>query len=159
MERLYHELSPCGCFDSFKDQETDFLKEYKHWFLILNHEQEFLGRSILVLKNHKTDEFDLTNVEVMEKHEAYRQWREAVRSAFNPDKINQSQLGNEEYIHKGHIHWHFVPRYRRPIEFAGVKFFSDSEESQRIDYSKVQKREIYPVEIRAKIKEKLLSFL
>jgi len=156
---LYDSLASCGCFAKFKDQETDFLKEYHHWFLGLNWEQGFLGRSLLFLKAHKVDESELTDEEVLEKHRIYCAWREAIAKAFNPDKINQAQLGNEEYLHKGHLHWHFVPRYRRPITFAGTAFQYDDAESQKVIYSDVHKRIVYPVEIRKKIKQEILQYL
>jgi diadenosine tetraphosphate (Ap4A) HIT family hydrolase len=158
-ECLYHALCPCGCFDTFQDQEVDFIREFDHWFLALNWEQGFLGRSLLILKKHKTDEAELTDKESLEKHRLYKLWKSAVTKAFSPDKINQAQLGNEEYLHKGHIHWHFVPRYRRPMHLFGVEFQSDNAESQKICYSLVHKRIVYPVEIRQKIKEAIAKNL
>ena len=156
---LYDQLAPCGCLSAFKDQETDFLKEYKHWFLALNWGQSFLGRSLLFLKRHAVDESELTEDEVLGKHHAYLEWHQAVMAAFHPDKINQAQLGNEEFLHKGHVHWHFVPRYRRPISFAGLEFQSDDIESQKCIYSDVHRRIVHPVEVRRKIKENLLQYL
>ena len=156
---LYNSLAPCGCFSGFKDQDSDFLKDYTYWFLALNWEQGFLGRSILFLKRHAIDEVELSEKEVLEKHHVYVKWHEAVTRAFHPDKINQAQLGNEEYLHKGHIHWHFVPRYRRPVTFCGADFQSDNSESQKRIYSDIHKRVVYPVEIRKRIKEQLLRYL
>lgn len=152
-------MSSCGCFDKFQNQETDFIKEFKYWFLALNWQQGFLGRSLLLLKEHKTDEVELTDEEVLEKHEIYCMWRKAVEKAFNPDKINQSQLGNEEFLHKGHLHWHFVPRYRKPIFFAGTEFQSDNTETQKVIYSDIHKKVIHPVDVRQKIKEEILKYL
>ena len=86
-------------------------------------------------------------------------WRKAVEKAFNPDKINQSQLGNEEFLHKGHLHWHFVPRYRKPIFFAGTEFQSDNTETQKVIYSDIHKKVIHPVDVRQKIKEEILKYL
>lgn len=159
MDNLYHNLAPCGCLDKFEDQEIDFIKDFKYWFLALNWQQGFLGRSMLILKAHKVDELELTAEEVAEKHEIYCQWRKAIDKAFHPDKINQSQQGNEEFLHKGHLHWHFVPRYRRPISFAGAKFQSDDEETQKASYAQVHKKVIYPVEIRKQIRAQLLHYL
>lgn len=157
-EQLYGTMAPCGCFNGFKNQKTDFIKEFGYWFLTLNWEQGFLGRSLLMLKAHKVDEVELTDEEALEKHKIYCLWRKAITQAFQPDKINQAQLGNEEFLHKGHIHWHFVPRYRRPISFAGVSFQNDDEKSQRVIYSDIHKRIIYPVEVRQKIKEELAEY-
>lgn len=159
MEKLYNKICPCGCFDSFADQEVDFIKEFKYWFLVLNWQQGFLGRCALILKAHKIDEVELTDEEVLEKHKIYCLWREAVTKAFNPDKINQAQLGNEEHVHKGHLHWHFVPRYRRPIHFVGIAFQYDTPETQKLSYGEVHKKIVHPVEVRQKIKEELLKYL
>ena len=158
-ESLFKKLCPCGCFNSFKNQETDFIKEYNNWFLILNHEQGFLGRCILILKSHQTDEMDITDEEAQEKHTIYRLWRAAIAKSFNPDKINQAQLGNEEHVHKGHLHWHFVPRYRRPIYFAGIEFQSDSPETQKFIWTAIHERVVYPIEAREKVKKELLKHL
>ncbi|MEK7664063.1 MAG: hypothetical protein AAB340_01245 [Patescibacteria group bacterium] len=155
----FAELCPCGCFDSFQKNQGDIIKEFTHWFLILNHQQGFMGRCLLILKAHKTDEIELTEEEVLEKHKIYCIWRDAVVGAFSPDKINQAQLGNEEHVHKGHLHWHFVPRYRRPIFFEGTEFQSDTKDSQKVNFALVDKRIIHPPELRAKIKEELLKYL
>ncbi|MBI2057573.1 MAG: hypothetical protein HYT63_01140 [Candidatus Yanofskybacteria bacterium] len=159
MEKLYNKMCPCGCFDLFTDQEVDFIKEFKYWFLALNWQQGFLGRCLLILKAHKTDESELTDEEVLEKHKIYCLWRKSVTESFNPDKINQAQLSNEEHIHKGHLHWHFVPRYRRPITFAGIAFQHDTPETQKVSYGQVHKKIVHPAEIRQKIKERLLKHL
>ncbi len=156
---LFEKLCPCECFNAFKDQQVDFIKEFKHWFLILNYKQGFLGRCLLILKAHKTDEMEMTDEEILEKHKIYCLWRKAITKAFNPDKINQAQLGNEEHIHKGHFHWHFVPRYRRPIHFAGTEFQYDTPETQKLIFSAVHKGTIHSTEIRKKIKEELLKYL
>jgi len=158
-DNFFEQFCPCGCFNSFENQEVDFIKEFKHWFLILNYKQGFLGRCLLILKSHKTDEIEMTEEEILEKHKIYCLWRKAVSKAFNPDKINQAQLGNEEHIHKGHIHWHFVPRYRRPIYFAGLEFQSDTPETQKIIFSSVFEGTAHSPEIRIKIKEELLKYL
>lgn len=158
-DKLYNKLCSCGCFSSFNDQKVDFIKEFDHWFLALNWQQNFLGRTLLILKKHKIDEVELTDEEMIEKHKIYCLWKKAIDQAFGSDKINQAQLGNEEHVHRGHLHWHFVPRYRRPISFAGVEFQSDDAESQKVSYATVDKHIIYPVEVRQKIKEELLKWL
>jgi diadenosine tetraphosphate (Ap4A) HIT family hydrolase len=156
MNKRYNKMCPCKCFDKFED---DFFKEFNYWFLALNWEQGFLGRSLLILKAHKIDEMEMNDEEILEKHKIYCLWRKAITKAFNPDKINQAQLGNEEFMHKGHLHWHFVPRYRRPITFSGIEFQSDTPESQKLSYGLVHKRKVYPQEIRNKVKEELLKYL
>jgi len=156
---LFQELCPCGCFDSFKNQRIDFIKEFRYWFLVLDYKQGFLGRCLLILKAHKTDEIEMTDEEILEKHKIYCIWRKAITKSFQPDKINQAQLGNEEHIHKGHLHWQFVPRYRRPIHFAGIEFQSDTPDTQKLIFSAVHNRIVHPPEMRKKIKQELLKYL
>jgi len=52
-----------------------------------------------------------------------------------------------------------VPRYRKPIEFEGVKFQRDTPETQKLSYSRLPKSIIHPPELRKKIKEELLKYL
>ena len=156
---MFKKLCPCDCFSSFKNQDIDFIKDFKYWFLVLDYKQGFLGRSLLILKNHKTDEIELTEKEALEKYKIYCLWKKAVTKAFNPDKINQAQLGNEEHIHRGHLHWHFIPRYRRPIYFNSVEFQSDTVDTQKLIFSAFYDKTVHPPKLRAKIKEELLKYL
>ncbi len=159
MMKLFDTLCSCGCFHLFANQHVGFIKEFKHWFLVLNWEQGFLGRSILILKAHKVDESELNREEILEKHEIYCLWRNAVTVAFGAEKINQAQLGNEEETHKGHLHWHFIPRYRKRIMFDGVEFPHDTPETQKQNYSRVAVRGVTPREMRLAIKKEMLKYL
>lgn len=159
MEQKYHSFAPCGCFDAFENQETDFLKEYQHWFLTLNKKQDFLGRSLLIFKKHKTDERELTDQEVLEKHHIYQNWRDAVDKAFAPDKINLALSGNEEALHRGHVHWHFIPRYRRPISFAGTSFFHDTAETVSRPIASFETNIVIRREVREMIRNELVKSL
>lgn len=150
-------LIPCGCFDGFKNQEADFIREFGPWVLALNWQQNFLGRTLLLLKNHKTDLSELDTNELLLFLSAYRHWKAVMDAAFGPDKYNVTLLGNEEHVHGGHLHWHFVPRYRRPIGFAGEQFQSDTPETQSKNYSRVDQKRVYPVRIRRKIKQEILK--
>lgn len=156
---LYDSFAPCGCLSSFSDQETSFLKEYEHWFLALNRNQSFLGRSLLFLKRHALDEVELNKNEIIEKHRAYVDWHRATKEAFHPDKINQALSGNDEKLHNGHLHWHFVPRYRRPVFFEGQSFFSDSLDTQSLPLGKIDARISAVPETLSSIKVELLKYL
>lgn len=156
---LYSTFAPCGCFATFGNQKADFIKEYRYWFLTLNQKQEFLGRSLLILKEHKTDESELTEKEALEKYHIYCAWRKAIDRAFKPDKVNQALSGNEEALHHGHLHWHFIPRYRRPISFANQRFFNDTPETQSLPIRSVETEIVYSPNTRELIKKELLRYL
>ena len=150
-------LIPCGCFNGFKDQSCDFIREFGPWVLMLNHQQNFLGRTLLLLREHKTDLFELSTDELLLWLSAYRHWRGAILKAFAPDKFNVTLLCNEEDIHRGHLHWHFVPRYRRPVSFVGQEFQYDTPETQRLNYSRIDQKLVYPVSVRLRIKGEILT--
>ncbi len=156
---LYDSFASCGCFTTFKNQKTDFIKEYRYWFLTLNQKQEFLGRSLLILKEHKIDESELTEKQMLEKYHIYCAWKKAIDHAFMPDKINQALSGNEETLHHGHLHWHFIPRYRRLISFAGQHFFNDTLETQSLPIRSIKTKIVCLPHTRALIKKELLRYL
>lgn len=155
--RPISEVISCGCFEAFKEQEVDFIMEFGPWVLALNHQQNFLGRTLAILKTHKTDFGELDPHELILLLSAYRHWKAAVDKAFGPDKINIALLGNEEQVHRGHVHFHFVPRYRRPIEFAGETFQYDTPETQSKNYSRVDQKRVYTPKIRRRIKQEILK--
>lgn len=151
------ERIPCGCFDRFKDQDTDFMFDFGPWILALNHQQNFLGRTLCILKEHVVGLEELDPHELVLFLSAFRHWKAAMDSAFGPDKYNIALLGNEEHVHGGHLHWHFVPRYRRPVEFAGETFQHDVPETQRLNYSRIDQKKVYPPAVRRRIKKEILA--
>jgi diadenosine tetraphosphate (Ap4A) HIT family hydrolase len=130
----------CGCFDGFRDQGADFIYAGRHWVLALNNSQFFLGRSLLILRDHATDLNQVSPDAVDEFHEIYSIWRAALQRAFSVTfRSNIALLGNETDIHSGHIHWHLVPRFLEPISFRGQRYFSESPETVALNYSNVAK--------------------
>jgi len=155
-EKPISDLIPCECFNGLANQEVDFICEFGPWVLMLNHQQNFLGRTLAILKRHAVDFGEITPHELIPLLSAYRHWKAAIDKAFKPDKYNLALLGNEEYLHGGHVHFHFVPRYRRPVTFASESFQHDTPETTTQNYSRVDRKQIYPIKIRRKIKHKIL---
>jgi len=131
--------------------------EFGPWVLVLNRQQNFLGRTLAILKQHRTDFGEIEPHELILLLSAYRHWKAARDRAFSPDKYNIALLGNEEYLHCGYVHWHFVPRYRRPISFAGETFQHDTPETATKNYSRVDRKQVYPAKNPPKIKRQLLK--
>lgn len=47
------------------------------------------------------------------------------KKTFNADLFNWTYLKNSVFRKnnfKPHIHWHFIPRYKNPVEFKGLEF-------------------------------------
>ena len=72
----------------------------------LHDDQFFPGWTVLVLKRHATELFDLTQDERGRLMEDVTEVALALDMAFDPVKINYELLGNQ----LPHIHWHVIPR-------------------------------------------------
>jgi diadenosine tetraphosphate (Ap4A) HIT family hydrolase len=69
-------------------------------------DQFFPGWTVLVLKRHATELFELSEEERSRLMEEVSATAEALMEAFHPVKINYELLGNQV----PHIHWHLIPR-------------------------------------------------
>jgi len=156
---LISQRIPCGCFNGFRAQDADFIYAGKHWVLALNASQFFLGRSLLLLREHTTDLFWVPSVAMDEFHDIYCVWRSALERAFHKNfRSNVALLGNETDVHGGHLHWHFVPRYLEPISFRGKEYFTETPETARQNYSQIAERLITPPLERRRIAQELQRY-
>ena len=69
-------------------------------------DQFFPGWTVLVLKRHATELFDLTQEERRQLIEEVAEVAAALAVAFDAVKVNYELLGNQ----LPHIHWHVIPR-------------------------------------------------
>jgi diadenosine tetraphosphate (Ap4A) HIT family hydrolase len=102
------------------DYEQLKIKSYKHWDVVLHENQCYLGRVFIALKDGRgiedflaitgdvRDEFFLIGASV----------KSALKTLFNPDKMNYAALSNTSEK----IHVHLVPRYKTPRTFASHTF-------------------------------------
>ena len=85
--------------------------------MILGWNQHFYGYSLFICKKHVVELFDLD----MEYRTKFMQEMtiaaEAVKNAFNADKINYECLGNGDV----HLHWHIFPRVKGDLGDYGDK--------------------------------------
>ena len=84
-----------------------------HWIADFNltqghlfDDQFFPGWTVLVLKRHATELFELTKDERGRLIEEVSAVATALAMAFEPVKLNYELLGNQV----PHIHWHLIPR-------------------------------------------------
>ena len=69
-------------------------------------DQFFPGWTVLVLKRHATELFDLTTDERGQLIEEVSRVASVLALTFEPVKINYELLGNQ----LPHVHWHIIPR-------------------------------------------------
>lgn len=108
------------CLDPNPYAQWD-IKDYSFWKVGLHPNQYYLGRSVVLLKRHTEDLFQITDTERNELFEIGRILRDVLIKTFGADMINYSSLGNEER----HLHVHFIPRYSHPVMFDNVTFIDE----------------------------------
>jgi len=97
---------------------TDYVCTWAHWQVIMNHNQDYLGKVMLVLIRHETDVTSLKKPEQVEFWRLLASFRKAISALFQPDHFNYAFLMNGDR----HVHFHVIPRYSTSREFAGLTF-------------------------------------
>jgi len=106
---------------SFCDDRIDPRDEVvarAYWRVIMNRNQNYLGKTMLVLKRHETEVTALTPAEQSEFWQLLSDVRRALEIFFQPDQLNYAFLMNQD----AHVHLHVIPRYKAAREFAGLHF-------------------------------------
>jgi len=101
-----------ACIYCAKDQRlTDLMIEICELdasIVYLFKEQTYKGRSVVAYKKeHKNEIFELSEEELIQYTKDVARVAKAVKSAFNPGKINYGAYGDK----MPHIHFHIVPKY------------------------------------------------
>jgi diadenosine tetraphosphate (Ap4A) HIT family hydrolase len=118
----------CEYFEIIKDYKYgDLLAETNFWLIILAPDQRNLGTCVVALKRDERELSSLTDEEWSDLAMIVKKLEVAVKKAFNATMFNWGCLMNSSYLEEPpspHLHWHFIPRYRKPVEFQG-KIFED----------------------------------
>ena len=94
------------------------LAESKYWRLVVNRNQNLLGKCMLGLRRHLESVPELTKEEWADLYPEVKRANAALKSAFAPDHFNYAFLQNQDR----HVHLHIIPRYATPRTFAGMVF-------------------------------------
>ncbi len=98
-----------------KGENPYFVKELETGYVVVGDNQHFKGYTLFLCKRHKTELFYLNKDFCNKYMQEMVLVSEAVKNAFNPEKINYECLGNGET----HLHWHIYPRVEGDIENYG----------------------------------------
>ncbi len=93
------------------------------WRVIVNLNQNKLGKVMVCLMRHAEDICELTDAELLELWDVIRRTKSILDSLFQPDHYNYSFLMNLD----SHVHLHIIPRYETARVFEGADF-NDSDE-------------------------------
>jgi len=110
----------CNIWEKF-DLENNKIKEFKHWIVVLGTKKKTLGYSIAITKEHHESIADLGPEEMAEYQMVAKEMENALKKAFQFDKIHHMML----MFYDKHTHFHIWPRYKDSREFAGLSFVDD----------------------------------
>jgi diadenosine tetraphosphate (Ap4A) HIT family hydrolase len=94
------------------------ISESDYWRLILNKNQDLLGKCFLVLCRHLEAVSLLKLDEWIDLHQQLARTTEVLTLTFSPDHFNYAFLQNQDR----HVHLHIIPRYKEPREVIGMVF-------------------------------------
>jgi diadenosine tetraphosphate (Ap4A) HIT family hydrolase len=94
------------------------VRDGESWRIIVNRNQNLLGKLCVVLHRHEESVANLTAGEWAELQQEIRWAVERLSAAFHPDHFNHVFLQNQDR----HVHLHVIPRYATARRFAGQRF-------------------------------------
>ena len=109
--------------------------ETEHWKIILHQNQAYLGYSIVLIKRSVGNLSKLSKEEWMDLQKVVKKLESSYKKIFNATLFNWTCLMNDAYKSnkpKPLVHWHFRPRYKDRVEFAG-EVFEDTEFAHNLD--------------------------
>jgi len=130
-----------------KDGDKTEIIRFKHSVAILDINQFFRGKTLVIFKRH---EEDLTELSEEEREGFFNEMMKVatvVKNVLEPDKLNYALLGNAVY----HLHWHIIPRYRNDPNWGGPPWPHDKvklSEKEAVDLVKrIKKKLIYKAKL------------
>lgn len=88
------------------------------WRVVLNRNQNLLGKCFLALRRHCEAVAELTPEEWADLHAQMILATDVLAYALSPDHFNYVFLQNQDH----HVHMHIVPHYAAPRTYADLTF-------------------------------------
>lgn len=140
------EMNKSCLFCSNRTEPKDYVGSRSYWRVLINRNQNYLGKTMLMLRRHETDVTALTAEEQMEFWQLLADVRKALGILFQPDHFNYAFLMNQD----AHVHLHVIPRYKASRDFVGLTFVDE----HYGDHYQLTEN-LVPIEIREKLAEEL----
>lgn len=119
----------CEWCNLTEEDKRYLLYEDVYWMLFLADEQDYVGRSILVLKRHCGSLSELNEDEWADLHRLIQKYEACAKSILEADVCNWSCLLNNFFKEENsdpHLHIHCRPRLRKTVIINGNEY-SDAE--------------------------------
>ena len=102
------ERFPCKICEKVWPSQDHYIGDLGMTEAYVFEDQFFAGWTVLILKDHRTELFQLTRDERTESIEEVSRVGEALTEIFDVGKVNSELLGNQV----PHMHWHVIPRLK-----------------------------------------------
>lgn len=94
------------------------IADYQHWLVLARPQQSTLGAVVLVCRDAARSFSQISVAAFTEMAQVTRDLEAALKTAFQPDKLNYVML----MMVDPDVHFHVLPRYEQVRQFAGVDF-------------------------------------
>lgn len=142
-------MTCCNIFEVF-DEKNNLIKDYEHWKILARNRNTTLGNCVAITKRHMERFSDVAPQEMQEFAQVVKDIEGALQRSFAYDKINYLMLMMKD----NHVHFHIIPRYATPRNFAGIQWTDDDWPKS----SHLVKAEV-PQEILQQIKQEIIKNL
>ncbi|MCK4649693.1 HIT family protein [Candidatus Pacearchaeota archaeon] len=112
------EVSPI--WEKFNEKDN-LIKEYTYWKLLVRKNHVYLGSCVVVTKKYLENFSDMSEEEIVEYLQIVRDVEFALKKLWNYDVIHHIMLMFKDK----HTHFHILPRYREPRNFAGIEWIDE----------------------------------
>ncbi len=138
----------CSILASHNEGKDIEVIQTKKWRVVLDPNQQFLGKAFVTLLEHKSTLSELTQEDWDDFRLLVARLESSMRSAFQPSHFNWSCLMNLAAMsgQDTHVHWHLHPRYKNAVvvdneTFEDTKWYPREEKRDHV-VSKVALRKI-----------------
>ena len=103
----------------------ELIHETDCWKIFLAPSQRYLGTCVVVLKRQCKNLAELETCEWTDFADTVQKLEGSLDEAFKPTLYNWSCFKNASFRNENpnpEVHWHFIPRYKTKVEFAGIAF-------------------------------------
>ncbi len=107
-------MACCDIFEVF-DKKNNLLKDYKHWSVLVRNVNTTLGNCVVISKEHHDGLGESSKEEMAELAVIAKELETAIKKTFNCQRFNWLCLMMKDH----HNHFHVLPRYDSPRQFAG----------------------------------------
>jgi len=100
------------------NEKDNLIKEYNHWKLLVRKNHVYLGSCVAITKRPLQRFSDMNEEEIKEYLHVVKDIEFVLKKLWDYDVIHHCMLMFKDK----HTHFHILPRYKNPRNFAGVKW-------------------------------------